>query len=161
MSANLRRFLLVRTTSAAPAVNGHAPKRAYHVLAEAPEAPVKSACCNCSQRSHRPGTTVDGVKSRSASTAVGTRRWISSSAKLCGDSVAALQRLSRANPSPTRVDAVVIGAGQAGLSVAYHLQKAGDLRYVTLDANQVRFHNSSIFHAFNMGHFGLLGHESR
>lgn len=37
----------------------------------------------------------------------------------------------------TRVDAVVIGAGQAGLSVAYHLQKAGGLRVVALDANQV------------------------
>lgn len=36
-----------------------------------------------------------------------------------------------------RVDAVVIGAGQAGLSVAYHLQKAGGLRVVALDANQV------------------------
>ncbi|CAN0453878.1 unnamed protein product, partial [Ectocarpus sp. 12 AP-2014] len=36
----------------------------------------------------------------------------------------------------TRVDAVVVGAGQAGLSVAYHLQRAGGLRVVTLDANQ-------------------------
>lgn len=40
--------------------------------------------------------------------------------------------------APARVDAVVIGAGQAGLSVAYHLQKAGGLRFVTLDANEVR-----------------------
>lgn len=37
----------------------------------------------------------------------------------------------------SRVDAVIVGAGQAGLSVAYHLQKAGGLRVVALDANQV------------------------
>lgn len=43
------------------------------------------------------------------------------------------------SPVATRVDAVVIGAGQAGLSVGYHLQKAGGLRFVTLDANQVRY----------------------
>lgn len=42
----------------------------------------------------------------------------------------------------TRVDAVVVGAGQAGLSVAYHLQKAGGLRVVALDANQVCMHVS-------------------
>lgn len=48
-----------------------------------------------------------------------------------------VRRVVDAAPSPTRVDAVVIGAGQAGLSVAYHLQKAGGLRFVTLDANQV------------------------
>lgn len=40
--------------------------------------------------------------------------------------------------SPSRVDAVVIGAGQAGLSAAYYLQRAGGLRFVTLDANQVK-----------------------
>lgn len=39
--------------------------------------------------------------------------------------------------SRSRVDAVVIGAGQAGLSAAYYLQRAGGLRFVTLDANEV------------------------
>lgn len=41
------------------------------------------------------------------------------------------------NGGAARVDAVVVGAGQAGLSVAYHLQKAGGLRVVALDANEV------------------------
>ena len=42
-----------------------------------------------------------------------------------------------------RVDVVVIGAGQAGLSAAYYLQKAGGLRLVTLDANQVLVNDST------------------
>lgn len=74
------------------------------------------------------------------------RRWRSSASlglSLVGGGVGgtgtgATRSMSESAPLPTRVDAVVVGAGQAGLSVAYHLQKAGGLRYVTLDANQVR-----------------------
>jgi putative flavoprotein involved in K+ transport len=40
----------------------------------------------------------------------------------------------RADAPRTRVDVVVIGAGQAGLSVGYHLKKLG-LEFVILDAN--------------------------
>eukprot|EP00903_Cladosiphon_okamuranus_P016261 g14997.t2 len=47
-----------------------------------------------------------------------------------------LPSASNGGGGATRVDAVVIGAGQAGLSVAYHLQKAGGLRVIALDANQ-------------------------
>lgn len=36
---------------------------------------------------------------------------------------------------PERFDVIVIGAGQAGLSVGYHLRKRG-LRFLILDANQ-------------------------
>ncbi|CAM9508495.1 unnamed protein product [Sphacelaria rigidula] len=66
-----------------------------------------------------------------------TRGYGSSSARpAVGLSNGTVRQWADAAPSPTRVDAVVIGAGQAGLSVAYHLQKAGGLRFVTLDANQ-------------------------
>lgn len=69
-----------------------------------------------------------------------TRGYGSSSARpAVGLSNGTVRQWADAAPSPTRVDAVVIGAGQAGLSVAYHLQKAGGLRFVTLDANQVGF----------------------
>ncbi|CAM9336432.1 unnamed protein product [Choristocarpus tenellus] len=42
---------------------------------------------------------------------------------------------SSSSSPPASVDVVVIGAGQAGLSVAYHLQRLGGVRYVVLDSN--------------------------
>ncbi|CAM9587440.1 unnamed protein product [Discosporangium mesarthrocarpum] len=37
--------------------------------------------------------------------------------------------------STVSVDVVIIGAGQAGLSVAYHLHRQGNVRYVVIDSN--------------------------
>ncbi len=45
-----------------------------------------------------------------------------------------LVRATSENPNPEQFDVIVIGAGQAGLSVGYHLARQG-LRFVILDGN--------------------------
>ena len=45
------------------------------------------------------------------------------------------QRPREASPNRERFDVIVIGGGQAGLSVGYHLARAG-VRFVILDANE-------------------------
>jgi len=42
----------------------------------------------------------------------------------------------RAAPRREVFDAIVIGGGQAGLSVGYHLSRAGGFRFLILDANE-------------------------
>ena len=41
------------------------------------------------------------------------------------------------NYEPERVETVIVGAGQAGLSVGYHLARRGK-RFVILEANAAR-----------------------
>ena len=84
------------------------------------------------------GRGAGGVGGLSPSMSYG-KRMVSSKSSLLGPAYSGGRTAGAGGaPPPTRVDAVVVGAGQAGLSVAYHLQKAGGLRFVTLDANQVR-----------------------
>eukprot|EP00904_Undaria_pinnatifida_P007000 jgi/Undpi1/342/HiC_scaffold_1.g00338.m1 len=82
------------------------------------------------------GRGAGGVGGLSPSMSYG-KRMVSSKSSLLGPAYSGGRTAGAGGaPPPTRVDAVVVGAGQAGLSVAYHLQKAGGLRFVTLDANQ-------------------------
>lgn len=83
------------------------------------------------------GTESDRKKSAAFGRIGGVRGYGSSTPAAMGLSNGTGRRLMGSSPTPARVDAVVIGAGQAGLSVGYHLQKSGGLRFVTLDANQV------------------------
>jgi len=48
----------------------------------------------------------------------------------------ARQRPRAAPRSREQLDVIVIGGGQAGLSVGYHLARAGGIRFVILDANE-------------------------
>lgn len=113
------------------------------------EAPALAGSASAGGTMH--GGSGGGAKRASSSMAAssagtGARAASPPSSSLLAPAASAYSSSSLLAPSATnggggggaaRVDAVVIGAGQAGLSVAYHLQKAGGLRVVALDANQV------------------------
>src|SRR5262245_39194406 len=64
----------------------------------------------------------------------------SNTSELIEEGAAAMEfarRRPRAEPRKREVfDVIVIGGGQAGLSVGYHLSRAGGFRFVILDANE-------------------------
>src|SRR5262245_21182597 len=51
------------------------------------------------------------------------------------DEGAALEPVTRRDPPEPALDVIVIGGGQAGLSVGYHLKRRG-LRFLILDAGE-------------------------
>lgn len=160
MSPSFRPSLLAKPAGSAAASSClHTPKRLSHVLLVTTTRSVQTF--NPKTLPHASCARPDGPNgphgqrgarspsSRATCTSHAhlchVRRWNSWSPKVSGDAVPALRRGADSNPSATRVDAVVIGAGQAGLSVAYHLQKAGGFRFVTLDANQVSPSSTNFF----------------